>query len=64
MAIFDIDHFKRVNDEHGHATGDEVLRRIAATLDRVKRPTDTVARWGGEEFVAILPVALEGACSL
>jgi len=61
VAIFDVDHFKRVNDRFGHATGDEVLRRVAATLDRAKRLTDTVARWGGEEFVAVLPVPLDGA---
>jgi len=61
VVLFDVDHFKHVNDRHGHAQGDEVLRRVAATLDRAKRLTDTVARWGGEEFVAVLPVALEGA---
>ncbi|HEX4337091.1 MAG TPA: diguanylate cyclase [Polyangiaceae bacterium] len=61
VALFDIDHFKRVNDLYGHATGDEVLRRVAATLDAAKRLTDTVARWGGEEFVAVLPVQLDGA---
>jgi diguanylate cyclase (GGDEF)-like protein len=48
-------------EQYGHATGDEVLKRVAATIDRAKRLTDTVARWGGEEFVAVLPVALEGA---
>jgi diguanylate cyclase (GGDEF)-like protein/PAS domain S-box-containing protein len=61
VALFDVDHFKRVNDLHGHGTGDEVLKRVAATIDRAKRLTDTVARWGGEEFVAVLPVALGGA---
>ena len=61
VALFDIDHFKHVNDEFGHAAGDEVLRRVAAVLAGAKRLTDTVARWGGEEFVAVLPVQLEGA---
>jgi len=61
LALFDVDHFKGVNDRHGHAAGDEVLRRIAAALDARKRLTDTVARWGGEEFVAVLPVSLDGA---
>src|SRR5262249_23118208 len=63
LALFDVDHFKRVNDQHGHAMGDEVLRAVAATLDRAERLTDTVARWGGEEFIAILPVPLDGAVS-
>jgi diguanylate cyclase (GGDEF)-like protein/PAS domain S-box-containing protein len=61
VALFDVDHFKRVNDEFGHNAGDEVLRRIASTLEGATRITDSVARWGGEEFLAILPVSLEGA---
>jgi len=61
VALFDVDHFKRVNDQHGHDVGDEVLRRVAASIDGAKRLTDTVARWGGEEFLAVLPVSLEGA---
>ena len=61
IALFDIDHFKRVNDEHGHLAGDEVLRRVALSLAGAARLTDTVARWGGEEFLAVLPVALDGA---
>jgi diguanylate cyclase (GGDEF)-like protein/PAS domain S-box-containing protein len=61
VALFDIDRFKRINDEHGHAAGDEVLKLVAEVLAGAKRLTDTVARWGGEEFVVILPVALEGA---
>jgi diguanylate cyclase (GGDEF)-like protein/PAS domain S-box-containing protein len=61
LAMFDIDHFKRVNDEHGHLAGDEVLKRVAASLSSAARLTDTVARWGGEEFLAVLPVGLDGA---
>ncbi|HLZ31707.1 MAG TPA: diguanylate cyclase [Chloroflexota bacterium] len=51
LVIVDIDHFKQVNDRFGHATGDEVLQRLGATLRRSFRDEDVVARWGGEEFV-------------
>ena len=53
LAVVDIDHFKRVNDEHGHQVGDEVLRELAAALRRVVRTEDLVARYGGEEFVVL-----------
>ena len=55
IAIFDVDHFKAVNDRHGHHAGDKVLRRIAAIASEVLRPTDLVGRIGGEEFLVILP---------
>ena len=61
VALFDIDHFKQVNDVHGHGAGDQVLRAVAGTLAGQARLTDTVARWGGEEFLAVLNVPLEGA---
>ncbi|MBZ0103825.1 MAG: GGDEF domain-containing protein [Thermoanaerobaculia bacterium] len=62
LVMADIDHFKRVNDEHGHAAGDRVLQEIAATLRGALRAQDTVARWGGEEFLLLLPETdLEGA---
>jgi diguanylate cyclase (GGDEF)-like protein/PAS domain S-box-containing protein len=61
LAVFDIDHFKRINDGQGHATGDEVLRIVANVLQRQARVTDFVARWGGEEFLAVLPVDRSGA---
>lgn len=61
VALFDIDHFKRVNDVFGHGAGDEVLRVVAASMTSQLRLTDTVARWGGEEFVAVLNVPLDGA---
>jgi len=51
LVVVDVDHFKQVNDRFGHATGDEVLRRLGATLRRSFRDEDVVARWGGEEFV-------------
>jgi diguanylate cyclase (GGDEF)-like protein len=51
VVVIDVDHFKQVNDRFGHATGDDVLRRLAATLRKSFRDEDVVARWGGEEFV-------------
>jgi len=51
LVVVDVDHFKQVNDRFGHATGDEVLRGLAALLRRSFRDEDVVARWGGEEFV-------------
>jgi diguanylate cyclase (GGDEF)-like protein len=55
MAIFDIDHFKQINDAHGHQAGDRVLRAVAEKLRDSLRTVDFVVRYGGEEFVAILP---------
>jgi diguanylate cyclase (GGDEF)-like protein len=54
MAL-DIDHFKQVNDIHGHAVGDDVLRGLVATLHQRLRPSDRLFRIGGEEFVLLLP---------
>ena len=55
LAIVDIDHFKRVNDRHGHLAGDAVLASVAAQLQGIARGGDTVARIGGEEFAWIMP---------
>ena len=55
FALFDIDHFKVINDKHGHGTGDEVLRLVAKAITSSVRDTDLVARWGGEEFLVVLP---------
>jgi diguanylate cyclase (GGDEF)-like protein len=65
VAIADIDHFKKVNDEFGHPVGDQVLVRTARLLSSCVRESDTVARWGGEEFAVIAPMTTEeGAASL
>jgi two-component system cell cycle response regulator len=55
LMIFDLDHFKQVNDTHGHDVGDEVLRSVASTLRDMTRYHDVVARLGGEEFAVVAP---------
>lgn len=55
VVLLDLDHFKQVNDEHGHLAGDQVLRRVSALLHDAVRGEDIVARYGGEEFVLLLP---------
>ena len=55
LIVFDVDHFKRVNDTHGHPAGDAVLRKLAAVLVATFRQVDVVARLGGEEFGVLLP---------
>jgi diguanylate cyclase (GGDEF)-like protein len=59
FLFFDIDHFKKINDTYGHDIGDEVLKKVADLLKSSLRVGDIVARWGGEEFVAILLGAKE-----
>jgi diguanylate cyclase len=54
LVLLDIDHFKQVNDQHGHAAGDVVLRAVAQGAQRQVRASDVVSRWGGEEFVLLL----------
>ena len=65
LAVFDLDHFKHVNDEHGHDAGDKVLVRVASLLMSVVRHSDVVARTGGEEFVVLMAhtdLAAAAAC--
>ncbi|MBV6521794.1 MAG: Chemotaxis response regulator protein-glutamate methylesterase [Gemmatimonadaceae bacterium] len=62
LLLIDLDHFKRINDTHGHLVGDDVLMEIAELLQRAVRSVDVVARYGGEEFVIVLPeTGLAGA---
>jgi diguanylate cyclase (GGDEF)-like protein len=65
VIMIDIDHFKQVNDRHGHAAGDAVLRDVAALISRELRPYDALGRIGGEEFLVVAPgVALQDAAAL
>jgi diguanylate cyclase (GGDEF)-like protein len=57
VAIFDLDHFKQINDVYGHAGGDTLLKQFAAELRSAFRATDTVSRWGGDEFLVIVDCA-------
>lgn len=57
VLLLDIDHFKLVNDEHGHLVGDRVLKVLSARITGKLRGSDEIARWGGEEFVVVLPTA-------
>ncbi len=58
LLMMDIDHFKCINDTHGHLVGDQVLQAVAKCLSRCIRPMDSVARYGGEEFAVVLPNCL------
>jgi diguanylate cyclase (GGDEF)-like protein len=62
VLMIDIDHFKEVNDEHGHLFGDLVLSELAKTLAGALRETDFIARYGGEEFLVILPQTHFSGC--
>ncbi|MBU4270555.1 MAG: GGDEF domain-containing protein [Planctomycetes bacterium] len=62
LVMFDIDHFKQINDQEGHLNGDRVLQELARLLDGSIRETDIIARYGGEEFVIVMPQTdLDGA---
>ena len=62
VIMLDIDHFKMVNDAHGHPGGDEVLRVVGARLRASLRPNDAVGRYGGEEFMIVLPETGDEGC--
>jgi diguanylate cyclase (GGDEF)-like protein len=65
ICMLDIDHFKQVNDQHGHDAGDRALIATAHLLSKTRRAGDILARWGGEEFMLLLPETdLEQACAL
>jgi diguanylate cyclase (GGDEF)-like protein len=55
IVLVDLDHFKKINDQHGHKVGDQALTAFASAASMVLRDTDTIARWGGEEFILLLP---------
>jgi diguanylate cyclase (GGDEF)-like protein len=61
VLMFDLDHFKSINDSYGHAVGDQALRLFASTIGSTLRENDIIARFGGEEFVALLPGTMEDA---
>ncbi len=64
LLMIDLDHFKWINDTYGHPAGDDVLRDVAQKLDEVTRPADVVGRFGGEEFLVLLPDIDETAAKL
>ncbi len=65
LLLLDVDHFKQVNDSHGHAAGDAVLQGLARRLEPLVRDGDVLARWGGEEFLLLLPgTDLAGALAI
>ena len=64
IILFDLDNFKSINDTHGHLIGDEVLRAAATCIGSIVRLTDTFGRYGGEEFMALLPATSAGGATI
>ncbi|GLU29889.1 GGDEF domain-containing protein [Brucella sp. NBRC 12950] len=64
LMMIDIDHFKAINDRHGHPQGDKVIRKVADTIMRTKREADELFRYGGEEFALLCPEAPPGAMAM
>lgn len=64
ILMIDIDHFKMINDTYGHGFGDEVLKSVAANIKQAIRPTDVLGRFGGEEFLVLVPRASQTRCAV
>lgn len=64
LMLFDIDHFKQINDRYGHGTGDRVLTEVAKAVSKTCRESDLICRWGGEEFVVLLQSSTPGEAKL
>lgn len=57
LVMLDIDHFKQINDQHGHPAGDDAIRQLASVIKGLTREIDVIGRYGGEEFLLVLPQA-------
>ncbi|HET8869696.1 MAG TPA: GGDEF domain-containing protein, partial [Aquabacterium sp.] len=63
LALIDLDHFKQINDQHGHRVGDDALKAFASQAQETFRGSELIARWGGEEFLVLMPQTdTDGAC--